>query len=168
MTKAETADLAIAVMDGSESLDHEDRRVLDIVRDLPTVVALNKADLGIHVTDRDLERAGIRSRSVRLSARVGPGMEDLERALIDLGDAVVGERAVRDQGALNRRCLELAEAASGRIERLVERLESGAPVAAEIVSLEVRDAVGCFRAITGERADEGVLERIFARFCVGK
>ncbi len=168
LAKAETADLAIAVVDGSQALDDDDRRVMDVVRDLPTVIALNKADLGIRVTDRDLDRAGVRSRAVRVSARTGPGMDELERVLVDLGDAALAGGAVRDRGALNRRCRELAEAAVGRIERLVERLERGEPVPAEIVSLEVRDAVGCFGEITGERAEEGVLERIFERFCVGK
>jgi tRNA modification GTPase len=60
------------------------------------------------------------------------------------------------------------EAALIPLRGLVKALGTGEADKPEIVSLEIRKALGSLEEITGERIDEGILDRIFERFCVGK
>ncbi len=76
--------------------------------------------------------------------------------------------APAERGGLNRRCMLLLEAASVPIEKLIERTKAGERLEAEIISLEIRRALEQLEEMTGERVDDGILERIFERFCVGK
>jgi tRNA modification GTPase len=39
---------------------------------------------------------------------------------------------------------------------------------AELISLELREAIGALSLLVGEVATEELLGRIFARFCIGK
>jgi len=64
--------------------------------------------------------------------------------------------------------LMLVEAAAIPLRDLLHQWEENEPMGPEIVSLELRRAMENLEEVTGERADEGVLERIFERFCVGK
>jgi tRNA modification GTPase len=69
---------------------------------------------------------------------------------------------------LSQRGLLLVNAAWEPINELLKGLEAGEKLGLEIVSLELRRSLESLQEITGERVDEGVLDRIFERFCVGK
>ncbi|MGB2997693.1 MAG: tRNA uridine-5-carboxymethylaminomethyl(34) synthesis GTPase MnmE, partial [Phycisphaerae bacterium] len=51
-----------------------------------------------------------------------------------------------------------------RAERLARQGEG----AGELVALELREALDALGGILGCGADDGVLQRIFSRFCIGK
>ena len=70
--------------------------------------------------------------------------------------------------SLNERCLMLMETASIPLKDLLDSLERGEKLEPEIMSVELRRALTSLEEITGERADDGILDRIFERFCVGK
>jgi len=70
--------------------------------------------------------------------------------------------------SLNERALILMETASIPLSNLLASFERGEKVEPEIMSVELRRALGSLEEITGERVDEGLLDRIFERFCVGK
>jgi tRNA modification GTPase len=69
--------------------------------------------------------------------------------------AIAGERQV-----------EAAAAAREHLRRASAGLGGGAPL--EAVAADLREAAGHLSEITGSRVDEAVLDRVFARFCVGK
>ena len=50
--------------------------------------------------------------------------------------------------------------------RASEVATQGAP--GEIVALELREALAAVGEVTGRQVGEDLLERIFARFCIGK
>jgi tRNA modification GTPase len=56
-----------------------------------------------------------------------------------------------------------ARAALARAARVAEAGESG-----EIVAFEMRDSLEAIGEVTGRRASEELLDRIFSRFCIGK
>ncbi len=66
-----------------------------------------------------------------------------------------------------RRCLIAAADASGSAAELLGSAEEVADVA-ELVAVELRDALSQLGAISGEIVTEDILGRIFSRFCVGK
>jgi tRNA modification GTPase len=65
---------------------------------------------------------------------------------------------LRQQASLEKAAESLARARDG--------LAGGLP--AELIALEIRDALDALGEITGKTTPEEILERIFANFCLGK
>lgn len=164
----ENADLIIAVFDATAVLDEEDLAVLDACRDKQIVVALNKIDLGTTLVPTDPRLGPDQRPRFPVSAKTGTGLDDLRTCLEDRGRGMSGDARHQDAAALNRRCLQLMEAAAIPVRSLTGKLSENKAVCPEIVSLELRRTLALLEEITGERVDEGILERIFERFCVGK
>jgi len=54
----------------------------------------------------------------------------------------------------------------GRHGRASDAAAAGSP--GEIVALELRESLAAIGEVSGRQASEELLERIFARFCIGK
>ncbi len=151
------------VIDGATALSSEARPPAGALAGKRVLVALNKRDLGAAVDDADaLALAGGASlaEAAGVSARTGDGADALLAALarvagFEPGDVLASERQAH---ALERACAAL--------ERARELGVAGAP--GEIVAIELRDAIGAVEDVLGVGASDDLLERIFARFCVGK
>ncbi|WP_233133951.1 tRNA uridine-5-carboxymethylaminomethyl(34) synthesis GTPase MnmE [Synechococcus sp. BO 8801] len=100
---------------------------------------------------------------VRISALTGAGRDGLVAALLGLCGAAEIQGL---QVALNGRQRELAAAAATSLERSLETAALGLPW--DFWTIDLRGAIAGLGAITGEEVSEAVLERIFARFCIGK
>ena len=130
------------------------------------VVAVTKCDLaGPERATAYLESRGVRAETVPTSAATGEGVERLRGALARAvaGGTVDRESAGPVMGARHRSALEEAAKNLARAERLVRE---GA--GEELAALELREALAALGTILGRDAQEGVLDRIFSRFCIGK
>ena len=163
----DSADLVLAVVDGSAPMTQEDLEVLRLASHCPRWIAVfSKCDLW-NTKARSVGVIGSVSApaaSVTLSSVTGEGMEDLERAVAELFPA--GANA--DAGALltDARQEEAALRARRAVVRAREALEAGfTPDAVLTDAEEALEAVG---ELTGRTAKEEIVERIFSRFCVGK
>jgi tRNA modification GTPase len=150
------------VVDGSAPLAADSRPPAGSVAGKRAVVVLNKLDLGDGADAAALAAAtgADRCEVVRASARTGLGADEVVAALVraagfEPGDVLASERQAL---VLERACEALARAAAqGRL---------GSP--GEIVALELRDALRALEELLGMNASADLLDRIFARFCVGK
>lgn len=165
LLRMEEAAIVLAVMDASAPLDEQDLAVLAACEGKTTVSVLNKMDLGPVLDPYDERLQQAEGRVVLLSARTGEGVLVLENVLAELGR---DRAAVASGGGLNQRCLLLVESAEDSVKRALGSLERGESIGPEVISLELREALGLLEELTGERVDEGILDRIFERFCVGK
>jgi tRNA modification GTPase len=109
--------------------------------------------------DWALELAG----AVAVSARTGAGVGSLESAIGALlekegGGGVERETALRHRTAI--------EAASRELGSARESLAGGQ--ALELVAEHLRRACDALDDVSGATTAEDVLDRIFARFCLGK
>jgi tRNA modification GTPase len=168
LEKIADADLVIAVFDGSLPLDEEDEAVVLACEDKNALVAINKLDLRAVVAPDAPKLAALSSERIPLSAKTGIGMEKLLHLLEELGGKLAEPGRSAGEGSLTRRGLLLMEAAVIPLDSLVKGFEREGQASAEIISLEIRRALMLLEEMTGESADEGVLDRIFHRFCVGK
>ena len=143
----EEAGLILVVLDQSRLATEEDKELVRQAVDLaPTILVLNKADLprGLDFTE-DLDLAP----ATPVSAKTRAGLEDL-------GELVAG---TFPQPEAARRALESVRAAS-------EGLALG--ITPDAVLTDVEGAMAALGELTGRSVREDVVERIFARFCVGK
>ncbi|MEO6461456.1 MAG: tRNA uridine-5-carboxymethylaminomethyl(34) synthesis GTPase MnmE, partial [Candidatus Eisenbacteria bacterium] len=156
-----TADLVLWVIDGSRPRSAEDRAADLLVAGQPHVIARSKADLPVAAAPTDL--AG---EAVAVSAVTGEGLPALRAALA---------RALRDgrpSGAAaealvtNGRHIDALRRAREAIA--AARVGAAADTPGELVAGDVRAALDALGEVTGEAAAPDLLERIFARFCIGK
>ena len=122
-----------------------------------TIRVRSKADLG------GAPQPGV----IATSARTGAGLEELRAQILDAvgagGGAGEGDDAVVVTSERQRALFERAAAA---MARAAATLADAMP--AEVVAVEVRDALGALAAVTGDEVGEDVLDVLFARFCIGK
>ena len=161
----ERADLVLLALDAT-SPDYERTRDLVALLAAPMVVAVTKCDLESPARARAwLESRGLGAETIATSAVTGEGLGALRAALVRAvkGGAVDREASGPVVTARHRSAMEEAAGALGRAERVARESGEG-----ELVALELREAQAALGGILGREADAGVLERIFARFCVGK
>ena len=156
--QAEQADAVVLVIDRSAPLTDEDVQLLKS-SDGRALVCLNKADLPDACS---VEVARYWKGETVSASAVAPGGVDAlrdaiaERLKVDADDDQL--TVARQRG----RALDAAEC----LGRAAEALASGAPM--DLAADDLRRARRNLAAITGEDADEALLDEVFSKFCVGK
>jgi tRNA modification GTPase len=163
---AGAADLVVFVVDAGEGWTEQTLGELEAHTGRNRIVAVNKIDL---VTDERkaarLSPAG-EDRTVTLSALTGEGLDRLRRMIFD---ATAGGEVTKIRGeriALNMRQGIALRRAEEALERLEKEIRNDSP--AEILSIELREALDSCGEVTGKSSAEGILDEIFSRFCIGK
>ena len=155
----ESAELVIAVIDGSGELAAEDEQILRAAeKSAHGIAVVSKSDLGKAVTLPETSLP-----TVGLSAVTGEGIDELEaviRRLFPMPDAPAGEILTNARQA---------EAVSRALDALYAAQEAmAAGCTPDIVLTETETAMAALGELTGRTVREDVTDRIFERFCVGK
>lgn len=152
----EVADLIVVVVDRSEPLTEDDRRLLDETSSRPRIVVANKCDLPPVAT---LDQA------VDVSAATGDGLQPLRCAI---SSALSGDEAGQEPPALtNLRHISLLEEARESLQTAVDAL-SASEVPEEFLLTDLHAARTRFDEVVGARSSDDVLTHIFEKFCIGK
>ncbi len=130
----------------------------------PVLVIANKSDLQV-LRDPAPEPATAVRVELAVSARTGERLDDLCRLLLarTVGLGGYTERTALVASARHRDNLQRADAA---LERAGQA--AAASLGGELVAADLRDAIFHLEEIVGIVASDDVLNRIFARFCIGK
>jgi tRNA modification GTPase len=164
--KAREGELLIAVIDGSTDLDQDDKEVLSEINDKNAVLVVNKSDLGLTVSDKELELYIQRDRIARTSAKKSTGIEELKDII---RNSLINRENYSKDGEIILTELRHKSALENSVESLrafLNTFQSGE--SPEFSALDLRDALNSLGEITGEVTTEDVLGRIFSKFCVGK
>ena len=133
------------------------------------VIVVNKMDLVPDKPHFDLHKMDETNPTVWVSAKTGQGMDRLERILVDEAEQITRHSLdAVDKVTLSARCLQLLDAAMLPLERTLEMCRAEQYPKLDMISYELRTALQPLEEITGEAVDEGILDRVFERFCVGK
>jgi tRNA modification GTPase len=161
----ESADLVLLILDWSRSLSEEESALLCALADGRRLVVLNKIDLacglGLDMALRLKQKFG----ALEVSAKTGQGVEALRKAL---GQVVASEGAAgrEETFVTNVRHHDLLVRAAAALARAEEGVRRG--VSDECLLLDCREALDRLGEITGEVGIDGIYERIFLNFCIGK
>ena len=152
----------LAVFDSSDALDENDRRLIETLKGRDAVAVINKTDLP-EKTDEALLRKSF-ARVVRLSAKNGSGLTDLEKAVRETlhtasfdatGENLISERQRMD-----------CAAARDAVAQALADAEMG--MTYDAVGVMIDEAIDALLRLTGQKATEEVVNNIFSQFCVGK
>jgi tRNA modification GTPase len=163
------ADAVLLLFDLSAGWTAEDQALRQLVPEgAVLLVAGNKADAaGLPVGRVPAGEVGGAGRGapadVCFSALTGAGREALVAELLRRCGAGPAEGL---QVALNARQRDLAAAAARSLGASLEAANQQLPW--DFWTIDLRAAVRSLGEITGEEVSEAVLDRVFARFCIGK
>ena len=164
------ADLIILMLDASVQTSDEDRQLIESIKGLNYIVALNKID---KVPSSDIDRmvaaensslAYLRDKIIPISAKTGEGLEDLKASIIEPfspGDVDSTGFLITD-ARHHDLLLRAHDEVLGSIRLIEERASE------EIVLVGLHNALRYLGEITGETTTEDMLTRIFSTFCIGK
>jgi tRNA modification GTPase len=129
--------------------------------DRPLIEIHNKIDTLASMPDTD--RGSTDASAVRLSARTGEGLEQLDQAIVKALDVDVDASALVSARARHVACIEQA----------LDHLECGhaellATGSGELLAEELRAAADALGEITGRMHSDDLLGEIFSSFCIGK
>lgn len=164
------ADIVIVMLDSSEQTSDEDREILESVKDLTFIIALNKID---KVPSTDIDHivaaehsalAPLREKIVPISAKTGEGVDDLRHAIV--APFITQELNAGGFLITDARHHDLLARATFEIRTSVEQLEQ--KMSEEIVLTGLHNALRFLGQITGETTTEDMLTQIFSTFCIGK
>jgi tRNA modification GTPase len=160
-----TADLILLVMDASATDCSREEHLLEQIRNIPVIRILNKIDLAPDydngIRNVSLDDLPMMSISVKkqlnlesLADRIALEVHQKTADLLDIG------------WIPNLRQTTALEDAATCVQRALSGIRQNSP--AEIIAMDIRDAMERIDEITGIRTAEATLDRIFNTFCIGK
>lgn len=164
------AELVLLVIDGSKPLGADGRAALEATDGRPRIVLANKADLGdagALETRKALGESAVRADGdfIAGSVRDRACIERMRAAIARIG---WGGGAIDANAALvaSLRQADALARASASLDHALATIDAGHPL--DLLSADLRAAVGAYGEVTGETVTADVLDGIFSRFCVGK
>ncbi|MBR4030882.1 MAG: tRNA uridine-5-carboxymethylaminomethyl(34) synthesis GTPase MnmE [Clostridia bacterium] len=152
-TAANDASLILAVFDVSNPVDNKDKEILELIKERPHIIVLNKSDLS---RNNDLE-------GTEVSAKSGTGMEKLIEQIVEFAskDTNENENVITNERHINCliRCKE-------SIERAVLSAEQNMPT--DMLAIDITEAIGDLGEITGQTVSQEIVDKVFHNFCLGK
>ena len=163
--EAESAELVLAVFDGSRNPDREDEELCEYLNALSgkKIAIINKSDKGL--TDGMRSLVSGFDYSIPFSAESGEGFDDLvsivEKIYID-SSLDMGQSAIIANARQNAALLS----AISTLEEAIGAIEGELPL--EVCCVEVENALASLGELDGRTVSEDIISKIFANFCVGK
>jgi tRNA modification GTPase len=158
------AALVVIVLDATEPLNDEERRLLAAVEGRPALVAVNKCDLirNLSATNRPLPDCG-NLPALATSALTGEGIAALRDRILELATGGAAAEpgmltSLRHQQAIATALAALADAAQANADAIPH----------EMILLDLYRALWALDSLTGQTTPEDILNLIFSTFCIGK
>ncbi len=162
---AESAELVLAVFDGSKDPDEDDLEFLNYLDSLGgvKVAIVNKSDLGVTAKADEFLKGF--NHICHLSAESGEGFDSLERLIEKL---YIDEKLDTGSDAIisNARQAAAVNSAIEALEIATEAIKADLPL--EICCAEIENTMSHLGELDGRTVSEDVVSKIFANFCVGK
>jgi tRNA modification GTPase len=157
------AALVVVVLDATERLNDEERRLLAAVEGRPAVVAVNKSDLigGREASQLFVDCAGL--PTLATSALTGEGIPALRECILSLATGGAAAEpgmltSLRHQQAIAAALAALADAAQANASSIPH----------EMILLDLYRSLSALDSLTGQTTADDVLNLIFSTFCIGK
>jgi len=155
------AELVLFVADSATGIDVDDKEIFESIKNKNVIVVYNKSDIAIVGDDSFF----IGYPQIKLSAKTGDGIDELSNAIEELFK--LGKISAGDNKAItNLRHKEALSSALESISDALSALKNFIPY--DMVAIDLTECASSLGEITGKTVSEEIVEKIFARFCLGK
>ena len=158
----ESAELVIAVFDGSEKMSDDDVNIINKINFNNSVAVVNKNDLSTVIDITELEKHF--KHIVYLSAKKNSGTDELCACIEDIFR--LNEPFFNDVTVANERQKKCVDVCLENVEKAVEAIECGEML--DAVNVLIDYAEQSLLELIGEKITGAVVDEVFSRFCVGK
>ena len=163
--EAKNADLVIAIFDSSKELSKEDIEILELIKERPAIILLNKSDLISKIDENDVILKGIKANIIKISAKNKNGIEDLYEKIAEMFSL---DEINLDNEVLitNIRHKNIISKAIENVKKANEAINTDMPI--DIITIYIKEIMEDLGEITGEYVTEDIINEIFSKFCLGK
>jgi len=161
----ESADLVLAVFDGSNPLDDNDDLVIKEIGTLPNIILINKSDLELRLDVNQLPTEFSKSPILKISAKDQSGIEELFE---EIYKKVVSDKAVAGESniVVRERHRDQLRRAFDSLQIVCDTLINN--LSEEFVAVDINSALDSLGTIIGKTFQDDLLHQIFNDFCIGK
>lgn len=161
----DSAELIIAVVDGSQEISSEDEVIFTAIADKNSIIIVNKTDLESKLDVAALAERFGEDKIFQLSAKTSEGLDKLKHWLKNY---VYGQDGTLTDSVYlqNARQEELVRQALVCLEEAAEAAEMMLPY--DCIEIDVKHAIELLGSITGDTVQDEIINEIFSRFCIGK
>lgn len=158
------ADLILFMIDGSEEIDDEDMKIIEMVKNRNVIVIINKHDLPMNADIEFIKKTFCNKPVLYISVRTNEGVSSIKEEITNF--VYKGKVSVKDIYVTNIRHKKALNDAIESIENGITTIKNGYPI--DMASIEIKDAYLKLGEITGKTVSEDIIDRIFTNFCIGK
>jgi tRNA modification GTPase len=157
------AALVLVVLDATQAMNEEERRLLSAIEDRPALIAINKCDLEGGDAKGALDGVASKTPALRTSALTGEGINALRARIVELATG----GAASEPGMLTsmRHHRAVATALEG-LDAAANANVGGIPH--EMILIDLYRSLWALDSLTGQTTPDDVLNLIFSTFCIGK
>lgn len=161
---AAKADLVIYVIDASTDLDKSDYEIMDLLKDKKAIVLLNKSDLDVKVSEKDVNMH-LDKKIISISAKKLVGIDELEDTIKEM--FFHGEVNFNDEVyAINVRQKTSLQSSLDHLMQVISSIDQNMPE--DFYSIDLMGAYEELGKIIGEAVEDDLVDEIFSKFCMGK
>ena len=154
-TLLENSDLVLLVFDSNTKFDKEDEELLASVKGKNTIVVLNKCDLP--------KKFEIDLDTISISTVKNIGINELKELIYN---KVVDENITENRLVItNKRHMGVLKEVATLINNALSNIDMNT---LDLIALDIKDIWEKLGEITGETANEQIIDAIFSKFCLGK
>ena len=159
------ADLILLVLNNAEALTVEDQQLFKAIEGMDTIIIVNKTDLPQQIDLAEVKQLAGDCLIVSISLLEEAGIDELELAIANLFFA--GNLESEDLTYVsNARHIALLHKAKATIDDALQAATAGVPI--DMIQIDVTSAWEILGEIVGDTVQEGLINELFSRFCLGK
>lgn len=159
--KIKEADLVLLVLDTSRALEHEDKEIIEAVKDKKVIVLLNKIDLDNKMDTNILKDF---NNIIKISAKEDLGIDKLKEEIKTMFfNGQIDSESLIISNSRHKQALIRAEENCNLALNSVKKNEY-----LDLVSIYVTAGLKALGEITGKEIEEDLVDKIFKEFCCGK
>ena len=161
----EQADLVMLVLDSSQKLTEQDRKLIDLTDDKKRIVLLNKVDLQQQIEIEKLTKRVGADELQTTSVLKNEGLDQLEEKIAKLFFGGI-ENSQTTIMVTNARHIALLNQAEDALDNVLQGIEANMPV--DLVQIDMTTCWELLGEITGDSYQDELLNQLFSQFCLGK
>ena len=164
-SEIDSADLIIAIFDGSRKIDQDDYEIINLIRDKKSIIIFNKDDLDQAVSEEEIEKLIDGKDYLRTSMQDAQDISKIENIIKDM--FFEGEISTTSDVYVNNvRHIRALERTKKSPLDVIEDINN--EMFLDLMEVNVNNALMSLGEITGETNTEDILDRVFSEFCIGK